>query len=164
METKTDQPIRPLASQSSSFRLYEDDFNEVAGICRESGRRPAEELRDLITEALRARRQGPDPGYPDLVKKYEQLVERNTGEKKALSTNMREFYGLLLEAITASLGARNMAWNYVAYTVLKQSKFTDEQIRQRYEAELKACIDEREQIAEALEQAVNNPPKDKAAS
>jgi hypothetical protein len=158
-ELKKNAAHRSITSQVVGCRLWQEDYDELLNICGANGRKPGEEVRDLVSEGLRARRQGAAPEYAELMNKYEQLVERNTGEKRALSTNMREFYGLLLETLTASLGARNMAWNYVAYTVLKESKLTDEQIRQRYEAEIKASIDEREQIAEALEQAVNHPPQ-----
>ncbi|MCI0390543.1 MAG: hypothetical protein MOB07_17500 [Acidobacteria bacterium] len=153
---KNNSPDRPLAAQSSSLRLYADNYDEITMICRENGRKHAEEIRDLIDEALRARRREIDSGYSDLIKNYEQLVDRNTREKQALSQNMREFYGLLLETLSASLGSRRLAWNYVAHTVLKQSKYTDEQIKERYEAEAKAWTVERDAIADALEQAINN--------
>jgi uncharacterized protein YdcH (DUF465 family) len=176
MDTRNNN--RPLSSQTSSQRLYEDDHDEISRICRESGRKPAEEIRDLVSEALSARR-NPQAGvneimqtlqqlveqnrlanerYERLLEKYEQLDERNARLKQGLIQNLREFYAILLETLSASIGARRLTWNYVAYTVLKQSGSTDEQIKQRYEAEKKAWIDEKDNIARALEEAIKKMP------
>jgi hypothetical protein len=92
--------------------------------------------------------------YERLIEKYERLEEQNSSLKQGLIQNLREFYAILLETLSASIGARRLAWKYVAYTVLKQSGSTDEQIKQRYEAEKKAWIDEKDNIADALEEAI----------
>jgi hypothetical protein len=176
MDTRNNN--RPLSSQTSSQRLYEDDHDEISRMCRESGRKPAEEIRDLVSEALSARR-NPQAGvneimqtlqqlveqnrpanerYERLLERYEQLDERNARLKQGLIQNLREFYAILLETLSASIGARRLAWNYVAYTVLKQSGSTDDQIKQRYEAEKKAWIDEKDNIARALEEAIKKMP------
>lgn len=176
MDTRTNN--RPLSSQTSSQRLYEDDHDEISRICREGGRKPAEEIRDMVSEALSARR-NPQTGaneimqtlqqlveqnrlanerYERLLEKYEQLDERDARLKQGLIQNLREFYAILLETLSASIGARRLAWNYVAYTVLKQSGSTDEQIKQRYEAEKKAWIDEKDNIARVLEEAIKKMP------
>jgi SPX domain protein involved in polyphosphate accumulation len=172
METRNNN--RPLSSQTSSQRLYEDDHEEISRICRETGRKPAEEIRDLVSEAMSARRNPPpsmneimqtlqqlaeqnrlaNERYERLIEKYERLEEQNSSLKQGLIQNLREFYAILLETLSASIGARRLAWNYVAYTVLKQSGSTDEQIKQRYEAEKKAWIDEKDNIADALEEAI----------
>jgi hypothetical protein len=172
METRNNN--RPLSSQTSSQRLYEDDHDEISRICRETGRKPAEEIRDLVNEAMSARRNPPpsineimqmlqqlveqnrlaNERYERLIEKYERLEEQNSSLKQGLIQNLREFYAILLETLSASIGARRLAWNYVAYTVLKQSGSTDEQIKQRYEAEKKAWIDEKDNIADALEEAI----------
>jgi hypothetical protein len=176
METRNNN--RTLSSQTSSQRLYEDDHDEISRICRENGRKPAEEIRDLVSEALRARHNPPpslnemmqtlqqlveqnrlaNERYERLLEKYEGLEEQNAGLKQGLIQNLREFYAILLETLSASIGARRLTWNYVAYTVLKQSGFTDEQIKQRYEAEKKAWIDEKDKIADALEEAIQRMP------
>src|SRR6266540_4193587 len=169
---------RSLSSQTSSQRLYEDDHDEISRICRETGRKPAEEIRDLVSEALSARR-NPQAGtneimetlqqlveqnrlanerYERLLEKYEQLDERNARLKQGLIQTLREFYGILLETLAASIGARRLTWNYVAYTDLKQSGSTKEQIKQRYEAEKKAWIDEKNKIANVLEEAIKKMP------
>src|SRR6266498_3550773 len=148
---------RSLSSQTSSQRLYEDDHDEISRICRETGRKPAEEIRDLVSEALSARR-NPQAGTNEIMETLQQLDERNARLKQGLVQNLREFYAILLETLSASIGARRLAWNYVAYTVLKQSGSTDEQIKQRYEAEKKARIDEKDNIARALEEAIKKMP------
>ena len=176
METRNNN--RPLSSQTSSQRLYEDDHDEISRICRETGRKPAEEVRDLVSEAMSARRNPPpsineimqtlqqlveqnrlaNERYERLIEKYERLEEQNSSLKQGLIQNLREFYAILLETLSASIGARRLAWNYVAYTMLKQSGSTDEQIKQRYEAEKKAWIDEKDKIANALEEAIKKMP------
>jgi len=176
MDTRSNN--RPLSSQTSSQRLYENDHNEISRICRESGHKPAEEIRDLVSEALSARRNPPagvneimqtlqqlveqnrlaTERYEQLLEKYEQLDERSARLKQGLIQNLREFYAILLETLSASTGARRLAWNYVAHTVLKQTGFSDEQIKQRYEAEKKAWIDEKDNIARSLEEAIKKMP------
>jgi hypothetical protein len=176
MDTRNNN--RPLSSQSSSQRLYEDDHNEISRICRESGRKPAEEIRDLVSEALSARR-NPQADLNEilqtlqqlveqnrlanernerLLEKYEQLDERNARLKQGLIQNLREFYGILLETLSAAIGARRVAWNFVAHTVLKQSGFSDEQINERYRAEKKAWIEEKDRIAKLLEEGISKMP------
>jgi hypothetical protein len=176
---------RPLSSQTSSHRLYEDDHEEILRICRESGCEPAEEIRELVSEALRARR-SLSAGENGMLQTLQQLVEQNRrlieqnrlfadryerllersetiedqwdSLKRGLIQNLREFYAMLLETLSASIGARNLAWNYVARVILDKSGFTKEQIGRRYEDEKKAWIEEREKIAEELERAVRMPP------
>jgi hypothetical protein len=176
MDTRNNN--RPLSSQSSSQRLYEDDHNEISRICRESGRKPAEEIRDLVSEALSARRNPQadlneimqtlqqlveqnrlaNERYERLLEKYEQLDERNARLKQGLIQNLREFYGILLETLSAAVGARRVAWNFVAHTVLKQSGFSDQQINERYRAEKKAWIEEKDRIAKLLEEGISKMP------
>ncbi len=169
MDTKNNN--RPLSSQTSSLRLYEDDYEEISRICRERGHKPAEEIRDLVSEALSARR-NQMTGVNEIIQKldrlveqnrlaterYEQLEERSAKLKQGLIQNLREFYAILLETLSASIGARRLAWNYVAHTVLKQTGFNDEQIKQRYEAERKAWIDEKDNIARSLEEGIKKMP------
>jgi hypothetical protein len=176
MDTRNNN--RPLSSQSSSQRLYEDDHDEIARICREGGRKPAEEIRDLVNEALRARRNPQadmneimqtlqqlveqnrlaNERYERLLEKYEQLDEQNARLKQGLIQNLREFYGILLETLSAAVGARRVAWNFVAHTVLKQSGFSDQQINERYRAEKKAWIEEKDRIAKLLEEGISKMP------
>jgi hypothetical protein len=175
---------RPLSSHTSSQRLYEDDHEEILRICRESGREPAEEICELVSEALRARRslsagakemlqtlqhlveqnlrlieqnRSANDRYERLLEKSETLEDRWDSLKRGLIQNLREFYAILLETLSASIGARNLSWNYVARVILDKSGFNEEQIGRRYEDEKKAWIEEREKIAEELERAVRRP-------
>ena len=152
---KNEASNRPMAPHSSSLRLYKDNYDDITTICRHTGRKQAEEIRDLVDEALLARRLGYGGGLLFILNKYEELLDRNTREKQSLTLNMREFYGLLLETLAASIGARRMSWNYLARTVLKQSGYSDDQIGDRYEAEMQACVEERDLIADELEQAMD---------
>jgi len=178
MDKNNNSHNRQISTQTYGMRPYEDNCDELVELCKESGQKPGEALRDLVDEAFRARRNPPIVGteimqaleqlieqnrlanerYERLLEKYEQLDERNARLKQGLIQNLREFYAILLETLSASIGARRLTWNYVAYTVLKQSGSTDEQIKQRYEAEKKAWIDEKDKIANALEEAIKNMP------
>jgi len=178
MDKNNNSHNRQISTQTYGMRPYEDNCDELVELCKESGQKPGEALRDLVDEAFRARRNPPIVGteimqaleqlieqnrlanerYERLLEKYEQLDERNARLKQGLIQNLREFYAILLETLSASIGARRLTWNYVAYTVLKQSGSTDEQIKQRYEAEKKAWIDEKDQIANALEEAIKKMP------
>jgi uncharacterized protein YdcH (DUF465 family) len=178
MDKNNNSHNRQISTQTYGMRPYEDNCDELAELCKESGQKPGEALRDLVDEAFRARRNPPIVGteimraleqlieqnrlanerYERLLEKYEQLDERNARLKQGLIQNLREFYAILLETLAASIGARRLTWNYVAYTVLKQSGSTDEQIKQRYEAEKKAWIDEKDKIANVLEEAIKKMP------
>jgi membrane-associated HD superfamily phosphohydrolase len=185
MDKKSNSYNRPISTQTYGLRPYEDNCDELADLCKESGQKPGEVLRDLIDEAFRARRNPPIVGieimqmleqlveqnrqlieqnrlanerYEQLLEKYEQLYERSARLKQGMIQNLREFYAILLETLSASIGARRLTWNYVAYTVLKQIGSTDEQIKQRYEAEKKAWIDEKDNIATVLEEAIKKMP------
>ena len=113
---------------------------------------------DPLLEQLIEQNRLANERYERLLEKYEQLDERNARLKQGLIQNLREFYAILLETLSASIGARRLAWNYVAYSVLKQSGSTDDQIKQRYDAEKKAWIDEKDKIANALEEAIKKMP------
>jgi len=183
MDTRNNN--RPFSSQTSSQRLYEDDHEEVSRICRESGRKPAEEIRDLVSEALSARRNRmagiteiaqkldqlleqnrqlveqnrlATEGYERFLQRSEQLEERSVRLKQGLVQNLREFYAILIETLSTSIGARRLVWGYVAHTVLKQTGLNDEQITERYEAERRAWIEERDNLTRALDEAIKKMP------
>lgn len=89
-----------------------------------------------------------------LLERYEPLEQQVEGMKRGLIQNLRDFYAILLETLSASIGARRLAWKYVAHTVLKQSGYTEDEINRMYEDEKEAWIEEREGIARALEVAI----------
>lgn len=172
---KNNSYYRPLSGQASSFRMFEDNYDEVMKLCQASGRKPAEELRDLIDEALRARRASAD-GQPDtqpheagtpaenggdLHRMLEQSLEQYKAQSQHLTRELREYYGLLLEVLAGSYGARRLVWNYVAEPRLRQAGHTPEQIKAQFEAEAKGWNAERDKTADMLEQAIRNlpPPK-----
>jgi hypothetical protein len=171
---KNNSYYRPLSSQASSFRMFEDNYAEVMKLCQASGRKPAEELRDLIDEALRARAavnsqpgtQSHETGAPaenggDLHQTLQQSLEQYRAQSQHLTRELREYYGLLLEVLAGSYGARRLIWNYIAEPRLRQAGHTPEQIRAQFEAEAKGWNAERDKTADMLEQAIRNlpPPK-----
>lgn len=171
---KNSSYYRPLSGQASSFRMFEDNHDEVMKLCQASGRKPAEELRDLIDEALRARRavageqpgvQSHENGVPadngDLRRMIEQSLEQYRAQSQHLTRELREYYGLLLEVLAGSYGARRLVWNYIAEPRLRQAGHTPEQIKAQFEAEARGWNAERDKTADMLEQAIRNlpPPK-----
>jgi hypothetical protein len=170
---------RPL-SEPFSCRYYEDNYDQLMEISTKTERKPNEVARDLMDDALRRYLSTPEPGnnseivqkldqlieqnrlaterYEQLLQKYEQLEERNEKAKQGLIQNLREFYSILLETLSAAIGARRLTWGYVAHTVLKESGYNDEQIKQKYEMERKTWIEERDRIADSLEEAISKMP------
>ena len=170
---KETEQKRPLASQHFSFHPYVESYDELMGICEASGRKPAEELRDLIDEALMLRRRhGSEVITPastqaqingneiaKLTEVLEQLVQKNSNHTQMivrLAHHLREQYGLLLEALAGSYGARYLVWKYIAETMLSDEGLTKEQIMQRYEAESKVWNHERDTAADMIEQAMKD--------
>jgi len=167
-------------SEPFSCRYYEDNFEQLLKISAETGQKLNEVARDLMDDALRRRLSAPEPDnngeilekldqlleqnrlaterYEQLLRKYEQLEERSERTKQGLIQNLREFYAILLETLSAAIGARRLTWTYVASTVLKQSGCKEEQIEERYEAEKKGWIEEKDRIADYLEEAISKMP------
>jgi hypothetical protein len=139
---------RLLASQSSSFRQYAENYEEIMKICKDMGRKPADVLRDAIDEWLLARRAAlAGAGAStiqelenDLSAKVEELrhaVERLAEQYEALARNIdyeqRRDHGYLLEIFLAAYGARDLIWRDVSNR-MRQAKQTPESIQKQYEA------------------------------
>jgi hypothetical protein len=161
-------------------RYWEDNYEQLISISEKTKRNPSEVARDLMDDALQRYLSPPEPNnnseimekldqlieqnrlaterYEQLLRKYEQLEERNEKAKQGLIQNLREFYSILLETLSAAIGARRLTWGYVAHTVLKESGYNEEQIKQRYEVEKKAWIEEKDRIADYLEEAISKMP------
>lgn len=174
---------RPLSSETSSQQLFQDDYDEILRLARESGRQPAELIRDIVSEGLSARR-GQIAVLSGILQSLRQLIDQNRllidqnrlaneanerlqlraelaeerweSLKRALIHNLREFYGIQLENLGASIAAKNLVWNYVARVIMDQSGLTGEEIELRYDDEKKRAIEERESIALAIEQVAKN--------
>src|SRR5215204_5710928 len=157
---------RPVAPQTFSFHPFEENYPEVMDICEASGRKPAEELRDLLDEALRARRAGTNgdgagasppaepPGAEEMAELARLLrqVLRKSGSQtdmiQGLARHLREQYGLLLETLAGAYGARHLVWKYVAEGALREEGLAPEEIRRRLAEELKAANAERDAAAD----------------
>ncbi len=139
---------RLLASQSSSFRQYAENYDEIIKICEETGRKPAEILRDAIDEWLLMRRAtaaGGDAstkqeGKSDFYAKIEELrdaVERLADQYENLAQSIdhtqRRDHGYLLEIFLAAYGARDLIWRDVSNR-MRLGKQTPESIQKQYEA------------------------------
>ena len=83
---------RLLASQSSSFRQYAENYDEIIKICEETGRKPAEILRDAIDEWLLMRRATAAGGdastkqeaKSDIYAKIEELRQRRRATRRSI--------------------------------------------------------------------------------
>jgi hypothetical protein len=174
MELRNNGSDRQLG-EPLTCRYYQDNHEQITEISIKTGRPVREVARDLMDEACRRYLStGGDNGeimqkldqlieqnrvaterYERLVLRYEELEELNDNLKRGLIQNLREFYAILLETLSAAIGARRLTWNYIAHTVLKQSGYRDEQINERYRAEKRAWIDERERIAKLLAEGID---------
>ena len=138
---------RLLASQSSSFRQYAENYDEIMKICEETGSKPAEVLRDAIDEWLVMRRDTAAGGgastkqeqQTDLAANIEELqhaIERLAEQNEALTRNFdytqRRDHGYLLEIFLAAYGARDLIWRDVSNR-MRQGNQTPESIQRQYE-------------------------------
>jgi hypothetical protein len=167
---------RTLAAQPFSFNAYEDNYGVVMALCEASGRKPAEELRDLLDEGIRARkrRNGDfiettiietgqqvqrDSDNAQLVQVIQQLVQKATLHNdmmQRITLHLREQYGMVLESVAAGYAARHLIWKYIVEGILRDEGLSPEQIMQRLEEERRTWNAERDQAADLLEQAIRN--------
>lgn len=139
---------RLLASQSSSFRQYAENFDEIMNICKETGRKPADVLRDAIDEWLLLRRAGatandtPAEQEPrselaakieELQRAIERLSEQNATLAQHIDHAQRRDHGYLLEIFLAAYGARDLIWRDISNR-MRQGKQTPESIRTQFGA------------------------------
>jgi len=181
IKESSNDPNRQLG-EPFTCRYWQDNHEQLTEISRKTGRSAREVARDLMDDALRRylseaettavnndevvkkidllieqNRQMAER-YERLLQRYEQLAERSENLRGGLIQNLREFYAILLETLSAAIGARRVTWNFVAHTVLKQSGYNDEQISERYRTEKKAWIEEKDRIAKLLEEGINKTP------
>jgi hypothetical protein len=167
---------RPLATQPFSFNAYEDNYGAVMAFCEASGRKPAEELRDLLDEGISARKkrneEGPESAtgttgqqtqgkgeITQLVQVIQQLVQKATLHNdmmQRIALHLREQYGMVLESVAAGYAARHLIWKYVVEAMLRDEGLSPEQIMQRLDEERRTWNAERDQAADLLEQAIRN--------
>ena len=164
---------RTLAAQPFSFNAFEENFSAVMAMCEASGRKPAEELRDLLDEGIRARmrRSGEDSEtaaagigqqaqcIDELAQVLQQLVQKASRHNDMLlrvALHMREQYGMVLESVAAGYAARHLIWKYVVEGMLRDEGLSPEQIIQRLDEERRTWNAERDQAADLLEQAIRN--------
>lgn len=164
---------RTIASQPFSFKAYEDNYSTVMKMCEASGRKPGEELRDLLDEGIRARMSrtsessnattdGTGQREDEITQLFQ--VTQQMMQKTNLQADMmlrmilhlREQYALVLEAVAAGYAARHLIWKYVVETVLRDEGLSPEQIIGRLNEERRTWNAERDHAADTLEQAIRN--------
>src|SRR6266508_1210567 len=171
---------RSISPETSSLQLFQDDHDAILRLARETGCEPAELIRDIVSVGLSAQRCQMSTmsrilqSLQQLVDQNRLLIEQNRSAneangrlqvraelaeqrwesfERALIRNLREFYGIQLENLGTSLQANNLLWKHVVRVIMDQSGLTQQQIEQIYLNEKKAAIEQRENIALAIEQA-----------
>ena len=172
----TEMNKRALAAQPFSFNAYEESYSAVMAMCEASGRKPAEELRDLLDEGINARmrhgRAGFEaataetrqqaPAQEDIARLgqvLQQLVQKISLQNDMLlrvAFHLREQYGMVLESVAAGYAARHLIWKYNVEGMLRDEGLSPEQIMQRLDEERRTWNAERDQAADLLEQAIRN--------
>jgi len=164
---------RTLAAQPFSFNAYEENYGTVMAMCEASGRKPAEELRDLLDEGIRARmrRSGESSEtatagigqqaqcIDEFAQVLQQLVQKASLHNDMLlrvALHLREQYGMVLESVAAGYAARHLIWKYAVEGMLRDEGLSPEQIMQRLDEERRTWNAERDQAADLLEQAIRN--------
>src|SRR5262249_16968629 len=136
-----------LLAQTCSCRPYQDNYDEVMRICEETGRKPAEVLRDALDEWLLMRRAAataaappPDDLQSDIEAKIEELrhdirrlAERHEELARSIDYVQRRDHGYLLEIFMAAYGGRDLIWRDISNR-MRQGKQTPESIQTQYEA------------------------------
>ena len=167
---------RALASQPFSFNAYEDNYGAVMALCEASGRKPAEELRELLDEGISARKKRNGDALESiatgtrqhaqredesaqLVQVIQQLIQRTALHNDMMlriALHLREQYGMVLESVAAGYAARHLIWKYIVEGILRNEGLSPEQIMQRLDEERLAWNAERDQAADLLEQAIRS--------
>ena len=165
---------RTLAAQPFSFNAYEDNYGAVMAICEASGRKPAEELRDLLDEGISARMKRTGGGSEAVVAEtmtqrqddiaqlsqvLQQLVQKISLQNDMLlrvAFHLREQYGMVLESVAAGYAARHLIWKYLVEGMLRDEGLSPEQIMQCLDEERRTWNAERDHAADLLEQAIRN--------
>ena len=81
MDTRNNN--RPLSSQTSSQRLYEDDHDEISRFAARTVASQPKRYAIWSSEALNARR-NPPPAVNEIMQTLQQLVEQNRQRKRLL--------------------------------------------------------------------------------
>jgi hypothetical protein len=167
---------RTLAAQPFSFNAYEDNYSAVMAMCEASGRKPAEELRDLLDEGISARMKRTGGGseasvaetrqqaqrqddIAQLSQVLQQLVQKTSLQNDMLlrvALHLREQYGMVLESVAAGYAARHLIWKYIVDGMLRDEGLSPEQILQRLDEDRRTWNAERDHAADLLEQAIRN--------
>jgi hypothetical protein len=126
----------------------QDNYDEVMKICEETGRKPAEVLRDAIDEWLLMRRASAagntappsNDRQSDLEAKIEELrqdigrlAERHEELTRSIDYVQRRDHGYLLEIFMAAYGTRDLMWRDISNR-MRQGRQTPESIQVQYEA------------------------------
>lgn len=168
---------RAIAAQPFSFNAYVESHAYVMELCEASGRKPAEEIRDLLDEGIRSRKQREGNGNGMVLNSAVDRVQYNSDETARLievlqelaqksgtqtemimrlALSLREQYGMVLESVAAGYSARHLIWKYVVEGMLREEGLNPAQIRQRLEEERRTWNAERDRAADMLEAAIRN--------
>jgi hypothetical protein len=157
-----------LLGQTCSCRPYQDNYDEIIKICEQTGRKPAEVLRDAIDEWLLIRR-GSETGSEVLPSDNRQsdlgeeiaklredirrLAERHEKLARSIDYVQRRDHGYLLEIFMAAYGARDLIWRDISNR-MRQGKQLPESIHAQYEAFEQAWSAQCDATAERIKEII----------
>jgi hypothetical protein len=168
---------RTIAERPFSFNAYEESHSYVMELCEASGRKPAEEIRDLLDEGIRSRKQREGNGNgmvlhsavdqtqygsdetARLIEVLQELAQKSGTQTEMImriAVSLREQYGMVLESVAAGYSARHLIWKYVVEGMLREEGLNPAQIRQRLDEERRTWNAERDRAADVLEAAIRN--------
>ncbi|HST22191.1 MAG TPA: hypothetical protein VLR90_13790 [Blastocatellia bacterium] len=167
---------RTLATQPFSFNAYEESYEDVMAICEASGRKLAEELRDLLEEGIRSRKRQDENDNGEvspnvdqlthsseeasqLIDALQQLAQKTSAQTEMImqvAISLREQYGLVLESVAAGYSARHLIWKYIVERMLREEGLTPSHIKQRLDEERRTWNAERDRAADVLEAAIKS--------
>jgi len=161
---------------SLTFRPWEDDYFYLEEISKNSGIPVRTLCRDLISEAVRARKQ-PPVNYEEIMHrlelltehlqtgnrrqeefliKYDQNEEREAQLKQVMIAQLRRLGGVLAEVLGAAILVKRLIWKYVVYEVLKGLKYPESRISSHWETEIKTSNAESSERLKQVDKSLGN--------
>ena len=137
-----------LLAPPCPYRPYQDNFDNVMKICEETGRKPAEVLRDALDEWLLMRHQtatGSDISTRagqqgdreiknvEMQQDTHRLYERLEKLAQDIAYAQKREHGYLLEIFLVTYGARDLIWRVIS-NKMSQDKQTPESIQVQFDA------------------------------
>jgi len=157
-----------LLAQTCAYRPYQDNYDEVMKICEETGRKPAEVLRDALDEWLlmrhvtvaekcdssaQNRESDREPKIEELQQGIRQLDERFEKFAKDIDYTQQRDHGYLLEIFQVAYGTRDLIWRAISNR-MRQDKQTPESIQAQFNAFEQGWNDQTNAIEDMIREVI----------